>query len=494
MPEPAATETEQPKGAFARLADLAVAALPPLVSAIGVVTFVALIGGAIQWVRFWAAGLPADQAVRAMPKQELVVIGAVSLVGFLLAGVLVVLVVFLIVRQALDENVTPRVLLALTTLEMMVALVVVDEEWWVLGLLAVWFVVLGLVSNELVSGLPSILRRLSSRKRLWAIRSRFERAKDDHDDAESHVTLLPPGADGDAIELRSAALREATVQLEAARREWARALDDWGASKADEIAELPRRTPPTKSDLFKALQALAEREKHERGTFSDRRLWGATLLATIAAGAIPLALSDDSRWLLAVLAVVALLGAVNFMIARITPRFAWYGLAIFASVTLFGAALSVVRTIRSPKVQPVALLRTGDDRPICGAYVTESDKRVYIARVVPEPKGDGTRSKLGRVFWIDVDDVDTVSVGPLQSVRSARKRLPTLAREIAADRPEAAPAKPKPVVKTTVVKRSRGRRAVTVTTVTEEPPKPPKQPGGGAPAVSVERPAADSCT
>ena len=128
---------------------------------------------------------------------------------------------------------------------------------------------------------------------------------------------------------------------------------------------------------------------------------------------------SDSRWLLAVIAVVAALGAVNFMIARITPRFAWYGLAIFASVVLFGATLSVVDTIRSPKVQPVALLRNTDDRPICGAYVTETDDRVYIARVVPEREGDGTKSKLGRIFWTDLDDVDTVSVGPLQKVKEA---------------------------------------------------------------------------
>ena len=167
-----------------------------------------------------------------------------------------------------------------------------------------------------------------------------------------------------------------------------RALDDWGVSKAKEIAALDRAAPPRKDVVFDALQELAKRERKQPARVAERRRWGAILLLTIAAGVVPLAVWSDSRWLLAVIAVVAALGAVNFMIARITPRFAWYGLAIFASVVLFGATLSVVDTIRSPKVQPVALLRNTDDRPICGAYVTETDDRVYIARVVP---GEGGR-------------------------------------------------------------------------------------------------------
>lgn len=490
MAEPAATQTDQPpKGALGRLGDLVIAAIPPLISVAGIVTFVALVGGAIQWVRFWAAGLPADQAVRAMPKAELVVIGAVSLIAALLAGVFVVLLVFLVERQAVEKRkVTMWVLLVLTTLELMVALVFVDEEWWVIALLAAWFAALGLVTTRALRGLPSILSRIASRRRLWAIRDRFERAVDDYADAEAQVKLLPlnGGVPPEAVEARNAALREATVERDAAKREWNRALDDWGVSKAKEIAALDRNAPPRKDDVFDALQKLAKRERRQPARVFERRLWGGLLLLTIAAGVVPLAVWSDSRWLLAVVAVVASLGAVNFMIARITPRFAWYGLAVFASVVLFGATLSIVDTIRSPKVQPMALLRTSDDRPICGAYVTETDDRVYVARVVPDAKGDGTQSKLGRVFWVDLDDVETVSVGPLQKVKEARARLKALADEIVADQPEGAPAKPKPVVETTTVRRSRGRRTVTVTTVREVSPEA----AGDGEGTETEEPAA----
>lgn len=472
MAEPAATNTEQSRNAFGRLVDLAVTAIPPLVSAIGIVTFVALIGGAIQWVRFYAAGLPADQAVRAMPKAELVVIGAVSLVGFLIAGALVALLVFLVERQSINEDVPLQALLVLTVAELALTLVLVEEEWWAIVLLAAWFVAMGVVAERTFRGLPDVLTRLGSRKELWEIRDSFERAADDYDDASAHVRLMPPNgaAAPEAVETRTAMLRQTSVELEAARREWARALDDWHRTDAWEVADLPKSRPPAKAELAAALTALAAREKDERGRFSERRRWGAVVVATLVAGAIPVALTDDLRWVLAILAIAALLTTVNYMIARVTPRFAWYGLAVFASVTLFGAALSTVRTIRSPKIQPMALLRKSDDRPICGAYVTESDKRVYVARVVPDPKGDGTKSTLGRVFWIDLDDVDTVSVGPLQKVQSAGHRLEALAREIVKDRPEPAPAKPKPVVETKVERRGRGRRTVTVTTTREVPP------------------------
>ena len=240
MAEPAVTTPEEkPKGAWERIVELGVAALPPIASAIGIVTFVALIGGAIQWVRFWAAGLPADQAVRAMPKAELVVIGAVSLIGALLAGVFIVLVVFLVERQAMHKRkVTMWVLLVLTTLELMAALVFVDQEWWVIALLAAWFVVLGLVTARTLRGLPSILSRIASRRRLWAIRDRFERAIDDYTDAEAQVRLLPPngGVPPETVEARNAALRATTIERDAAKRERTERSTTGGSPR-------PRRSP-----------------------------------------------------------------------------------------------------------------------------------------------------------------------------------------------------------------------------------------------------------
>jgi hypothetical protein len=64
-------------------------------SGIGGVGLVVFTGGALQWLRFRAAHLPADQAVAAVPKNELIATGAGALAWFLLFGGAVVLVAYL---------------------------------------------------------------------------------------------------------------------------------------------------------------------------------------------------------------------------------------------------------------------------------------------------------------------------------------------------------------------------------------------------------------
>jgi len=56
---------------------------------------VSFTGGAILWARFDAADIPADQAVAAVPREELVTVGAASLAGFLVVGGLALVVSYL---------------------------------------------------------------------------------------------------------------------------------------------------------------------------------------------------------------------------------------------------------------------------------------------------------------------------------------------------------------------------------------------------------------
>jgi hypothetical protein len=62
----------------------------------GFLTFVAVTGGAITWVRFWAAQLPADQALQVVPRDDLIIVGAVALGLFTVLGVIAVAGVYAI--------------------------------------------------------------------------------------------------------------------------------------------------------------------------------------------------------------------------------------------------------------------------------------------------------------------------------------------------------------------------------------------------------------
>jgi hypothetical protein len=73
-------------------------ALLPFLTALGIAGLVAATGGAILWVRYWQAELPAFNAVSATPKPDLIVLGAVALGGFGLIGLLGVLGVYLLDR------------------------------------------------------------------------------------------------------------------------------------------------------------------------------------------------------------------------------------------------------------------------------------------------------------------------------------------------------------------------------------------------------------
>ena len=62
--------------------------LGAIATGIGVLGFVTFVGGAIDWARFQATGLPQEQALAVVPTQDLVVVGARILVPAVLAGLL----------------------------------------------------------------------------------------------------------------------------------------------------------------------------------------------------------------------------------------------------------------------------------------------------------------------------------------------------------------------------------------------------------------------
>ncbi len=107
----------QGTGLSDQLVGVAVGALKSFATAAGVATFVAVTGGAITWVRFYSAGIPADQAVAKVPREQLLVVGSWSAVAFLLVGLLAVLAAFVLDEGGTDSRRSRFGLFALATLE-----------------------------------------------------------------------------------------------------------------------------------------------------------------------------------------------------------------------------------------------------------------------------------------------------------------------------------------------------------------------------------------
>jgi len=67
-----------------------------LIGAVASLGFVAFVGAVILWNRYEAAELPADQAVAVQPREDLVTVGGIALLLFVLGGLLAVLLLKLL--------------------------------------------------------------------------------------------------------------------------------------------------------------------------------------------------------------------------------------------------------------------------------------------------------------------------------------------------------------------------------------------------------------
>jgi hypothetical protein len=164
-----------PEGFFSRLVDLGFRALPAIGSAIGFVGFVALIGGAIEWIRFDSIGLPANQAVHAIPRSELVVDGAWALSLFIILGLLAILVAFLGRRGGFGRAGWGFIFLALAEALAVAYMVGRSAALW---RLAIWLSILALAAwyafdklnaqDRWVNGTRRhALRRLATARKYW---------------------------------------------------------------------------------------------------------------------------------------------------------------------------------------------------------------------------------------------------------------------------------------------------------------------------------------
>jgi hypothetical protein len=516
MAEPAATQADQPQGTLARLGALAWQALPAIAGAVGVLGFVTLVGGGIVWVRFWSAGLPADQAVRAMPRQELITIGAVSLVAFAVAGVLVTLLLYVLDHNGDASVNTFRGLVILALTEWVLTLLTFTELEGTLELaLAAWFAAVAVLAyvgfKNAASGFEAARARKQQDEPLLAAWGEFRDADDRHEDARNRMTL---SLDAPPLQWPTEHFRRTGAERLREQREWGRALDRWiaalpeGSKAAAEARKLSRQDPPAEPELRKVVEGATAEARAAAGIEDPsswrkpagiRRGWVLLSFAVLIPVVWLLAREDgdDEVLLASVAGLIVILAAANFAVARITNRFAWYGVATLVSLVLFGAGANMVKTIREPQVQPVALIRKSDGTAFCGVYGTETDKRLYVGRI----QGDlgeseaGADAGAGRMFSVPLDDIEVFSIGSIQDMADADWRARALVAEVTRDKTAKPPAAPPTGKRTTVIRDSRQRRRVKTTTTVEDVPRSPaRRQGAGAKKGPAAAPTAPTAT
>jgi hypothetical protein len=383
---------------------------------IGILGFVIFFGGFVTWIRFDAAGLPANEAVGRIPRNDLVTTGASFLVPALLAALAAV------------------------------ALAVV-----------LWDAAIGNRRRRRAADLERQRKHADSDlERLRGRTARLEREiKDSRQATQRHEDEAKAAARG------SEARAEAREKSDLAEGRYLQA--------EQHLVQLQEEEVPA------ALRQAAEAEAALAGPPRSNRT---EKLMIVAVGGIPMVLAqglvialalDSLRFFeVMVLGVVAVL-TLGLAIAVVSmTNFGWYTACVFVGVGILIATSLYLRTDRSPKVSPVAALDGSE--PVTGFFVAETDDSIYVAHPVPFERAplelDHDAVAMTR---LSKDTVSFLTVGPLKREAAAYQRSMELALALC-DRLRAR-------AKVTVAASRRAARAAKSTAGTKggrEGPKPAK--------------------
>jgi hypothetical protein len=454
--------------------------MPIFLTGASLVGFVAFAGAVIVWTRFDAIGVPADQAVKAVPRSELVATGSSLLLLFGFFGLLAVLATFLVDRGGRPTPGMSRTLLLIVAIEGIIAVVLADGVPVVTKL----SITLGFLTFV---GL-AIVATFDKRFATYAdeLGSRDGETKDPVRGPDSlhtalgnlRISVLLPIC----ILLLLAALGALAgiLVFEHPRDIWRfgtwllvvvfgvalpvllilawngieankkREAEEEEAYKTDrEIGEAglsgfikgvgewieERRNPKSKAQILAAMEE--ERLGKPRPHRLALRFWGVCLLVGLAVAAIAAPALIMGQWWLAVsFGAAFILAAGVWRVAILSkPSFMWYGLVVFLSVPLFGTCTLMARNVSDPQVQPLAMIRStdGPGESIQGIYVTEGSDRVYFANVATEGCENKVRPDSGRLLWVPKKEVVAMSVGPLQDVDAAGRSALEMAYALTPD-------------------------------------------------------------
>ena len=396
------------------------AVLPAVLTAGGLIGFVAFAGSVIVWTRFSAAQVPPDQVVAAYPRGELVAIASALLLLF--GFVLLAVIAFFLIDQKSGGGIGySRGLLVLLGVEGMVAILLVhapstphrilaSELFLLPAVIAFWATFVAERTNlssdggegdDVGDGADSTLARFGDAIELYLLKSRL-------------VSL----AIGTVLLVTLAA----SMLIFAPRLVGASGLA-WEEAMIGGLAVIAL-VPSIYLIYILIRDESIEKRDLNPGEIPFSRSGQALILILLAIAAVAPSLVLRSGWLPFSLGAAAVLIAGLWRVALITQkRFFWYGLAVFISVPLFGTLTGMFRSIADPQVQPMALIRKADgpDQAIQGLYVTETDDRIYFATVATEGCTTDLVPHSGRLLWVPKSEVVAMSVGPLQRVEEAAK-------------------------------------------------------------------------
>jgi hypothetical protein len=383
-------------------------AFPAIVSGIGFVGFVSLLGAAVVWMRYSTAGLPADQAVHDLPLSEWVATGAVTLVLYLLLGLAAALVVYLLQEAVIASMLNPGD---------------AGKEGQQLQL--------ALVRNR--------VKQLGDELSSLAPEGKFpdptSPAGERYVVVKNEQTVLSGQADDLAHHLFSTEQKDAESSCRGSR---------WGLLVlvgAELIVVLLRTDLSTEWKLLLSiLTGLMAAAAIAVGAFKPGDSKGLAGAMSAILGFFVIVLVWKRGWTFAPVLAVVLLALASLAIARLHPRsFFWTGIAIFASVAVFGAVLTYSRDANAPSAQGAAvLLKNGC--AVRGLWIGESSSRVFLARLAP-PSGEAetngpfspaTTYQSGRVFWVNRSQVASEWVGKLERVPLAEEESGQMRGEVLA--------------------------------------------------------------
>jgi hypothetical protein len=378
--------------------------------------FAGIVGSAILWVRFWSVNLPADQAVNAVARDELVTTGTQALGLFAVLGLLAVVIVWLLDGNGQWVRATRRGLLAIAVAELLVAVLIGDyESSQTLELIAGLTIAALLVHFLVERALELNWTRVARRPLISELAHRLAAVFGHADGREPR------------FEWRLVPWRAVPLAL--------LAFAFYGSLVADDLDRwLLIAIPLTLAAIAFVLPGgLAGTRALQADDAAPALLDPARI--TLAAGGLACVVAllvRDAAWLAGTALIATVLALTCLAIAAASrQRFAPYGLAVLISVPVFGAGAVILRGVDVPEVQPVAVTLE-DGTPVCGIYVGESDDRLWIGRVELDELGHVRRPqpRRGRIFPVDSDSVAELAIGPLQPVTRAETQALILRDEL----------------------------------------------------------------